>query len=414
MTIVDQIASAKKVLILGYGREGQSTHKFLSSCFPHLEIATADQKDGPDYLAKIANHQIIIKTPGISPHLPEVSQAIKSGKLVTSQTQLFLELCPGKIIGVTGTKGKSTTTSLIYHVLSQNNIPAVLLGNIGNPPLDYLDQGDKNTYFVFEMSSYQLMDVTKSPHIAVLQAIYADHLDYHKDFQEYKNAKLNITKFQTADDYLICQTDDIPTHAQKILFSLSDYDPEIKTHLLGNHNKLNILPSIIIGKLLDLTQENIYSAISTFQPLETRLQSCGTFKGITFYADTLATIPEATIAAIDTLSPSTLIAGGHDRHQNYAQLAQKILSSGISTLILFPVTGNSIKTSLLSASKGRTLKESPKMFSVNSMQEAVSLAFKHTPSGKICLLSPAAPSFTLFKDYKDEAQQYQQQILEHS
>lgn len=384
-----KIASAEKVLILGYGREGQSTYKFLQSRFPYLQIDTADQKDGLNYLEKIANHQVIFKTPGIKPHFPEIRKAKKQGKLITSQTQIFFYLCPGKIIGVTGTKGKSTTASLIYHVLSQNGIPSVLVGNIGKPMLDYLPEINSDTWVIAELSSFQLMDLKKSPHIAVLQNIYPDHLDYHKDFNEYKNAKMNIIKYQRPGDYFI---HDLPLP-----------DKPIESQLLGKHNQLNILPSIEIGKILKIPQEKILESIKKFVPLDNRLQSVAIKKGIEFYVDTLATIPEATMAAIDTLNPQTLIAGGHDRHQDYTALGKKIDASNINTLILFPNTGKKIWQSIGN--------KSIQHFLVGSMDEAIKIAFEKTLKGKICLLSPAAPSFTLFKDYIDEAEQYKKCIL---
>ena len=396
--ILDQISKLDKILILGFAREGQSTANFLKNRFPSLQIDSADQKDGPDYLAHLRDYKIIIKTPGISPHKPEIEEAVKNGVMFTSQTQIFFDLCPGKIIGVTGTKGKSTTASLIYHVLSQNNIKSVLAGNIGKPALDYLEEINKDTWVVMELSSYQLMDLQKSPHIAVLQHIYPDHLDYHLDFNEYKTAKLNITKYQTGNDYLITAFD-TPTNAKKIII-----EPEpVESQLLGNHNLFNIKPSIIIGEILGISKDKILSAIKTFTPLDTRLTKIATVNNITFYEDTLATIPEATIAALDALSSGvkTLIAGGHERKQNYSNLAKKILNSGISTLILFPVTGERISQEVKLLAQ-----QIPQIFHVNSMSEAVKLAYENTPKGGIVLLSPGAPSFTLFKDYRDESAQY--------
>jgi len=400
--ILDQISLLDKILILGFAREGQSTQNFLKKRFPRLQIDTADQKDDPNYLSRLSDYKIIIKSPGISPHKPEIEDASKKGVVCTSQTQLFFDLCPGKIIGVTGTKGKSTTASLIYHVLSQNNIKSVMLGNIGKPALDYLDEINKDTWVVMELSSYQLLDLNKSPHIAVLQHIYPDHLDYHKDFSEYKNAKLNITKFQTSSDYLITAKD-FPTKAKKIIIKPQPVDSQ----LLGTHNLYNIQPSIIIGDILGLPKEKILSAIKSFIPLDTRLTKGATVKDITFYEDTLATIPEATIAAIDALSSGvkTLIAGGYERKQKYSKLANKILNSGVSTLILFPATGERIWEEVKKVQTSEI-----KHFFVNSMSEAVKLAYENTPKGGIVLLSPGAPSFTLFKDYRDESAQYRSAI----
>ena len=414
-TRILKIASAKKVLILGYGREGQSTHKFLSQRFPHLQVDTADQKDGPDYLKKITNYQIIFKTPGIKPHFPEIRRAKKQGKLITSQTQIFFDLCPGKIIGVTGTKGKSTTASLIYHVLSHNKIPSVLVGNIGKPMLDYLPEINSDTWVVAELSSFQLMDLTKSPHIAVLQNIFPDHLDYHQTFTEYWQAKANITLWQKPSDYLIYNSDNrltkriaTKTKAKTISFSIKKPLLELKkTRLTGQHNLYNSMPAVTIGRLLKIPDQKIFSAIRSFKMLEHRLELVAIQKGVKFYADTLATIPEATIAALEALKPNvaTLIAGGHERQQKYTQLAKKILDSQIEPLVLFPATGKRLGQEI----------NSPKIkhFLVNSMSEAVKLAFKHTPEGKICLLSPAAPSFTLFKDYQDEAEQYKKEITKY-
>ncbi len=410
----------QSILVLGFGREGRSTLEFLRKRFPQAVIGIADQdtiklgaldtrsSSGPNYLDSINDYDVVVKTPGISPHQPQIEQAKKSGKLITSQTQIFLEQTRDKVIGVTGTKGKSTTSSLIYHVLQYNAVPVRLLGNIGKPCLDFLHNDHEGLEYVFEMSSYQLMDLTISPHIAVLQAIYPDHLDYHQEFDEYRNAKLNITRYQEPQDYLICHIShkDLPTRAKKIIFSEADFDPAIKTKLLGKHNRLNTIPAVIVGKLLGLSQEQIYSAISSFEPLETRLQDVGTFREVTFYEDTLSTIPEAAVAAIEAVGPSTLIAGGHERKQNYSHLAQTILDSGIKTLILFPTTGPRIWREIKAVNPNSEVAH----FEVNSMEEAIKLAYKHTPAGKTCLLSPAAPSFTLFKDYRDEGEQYRKYI----
>lgn len=392
--LIDLIPKSK-ILILGYGREGQSTLKFLQTRFPNQQFDHTDIKDGPDYLHNLQNYSLVFKTPGISPHLPEIVAAQQAGVQFSSHMQLFFEVCPSKnIIGITGTKGKSTTTSLIYHILQENRVPSVLVGNIGKPALDYLDQITSNTWVVCELSSYQLMDLTISPHIAVLLDIVPDHLDYHLSFEEYQTAKLNIAKYQTPQDHLVTN---ITAPAQPI-----------PSQLHGKHNQINISAAMAVTKILSLPDDKVLSAITTFQPLETRLQLVATKNSIRFYADTLATIPQATMAAIDALGPDvhTLIAGGHDRKQDYHALGQKILDSNIQTLILFPTTGERLWQAVNSSQV--------KHFFATSMSEAVNLAFQHTPPDKICLLSPAAPSFSLFKDYRDEHQQFVQAIAKHA
>lgn len=429
--LLEQIAN-QPVLILGFGREGRSTYHFLRSRFPDLPLAVADKSRdqtaydddrltfyvGPDYLKSLVDFPIIIKTPGIPPNLPEIRQAKRRGNTITSQTQIFLELCRGKVIGVTGTKGKSTTTSLIQHVLQATGIPAVLLGNIGTPPLDCLELGDEAAYFVFEMSSHQLMDVTRSPHMAVLQNIVPEHLDYYTDFDEYVSAKANIARFQTAEDYFIFNADfPIPTEiaelttARKLPFSLQDFDPKIKSRLIGDFNKYNILPATIIGDLLALPKDQVYAAIADFSPLEHRLQLVGVYRGISFYDAALSTVPEATISAIEALGDTvcTLICGGYERQQNYRELARKILRSQIEVVILFPTTGQRIWAEIEQANE--TAKPIRHFF-VDNMGDAVKLAGQYTRSNMSCLLAPAAPSFAVFRDYVDEAQQYKQRIVE--
>ncbi len=416
MRILDLISKQDKVLILGFAREGQSTLKFLKTKFPLLQIDTADQKDDPNYLARLQDYQLVIKTPGISPHKPEIEAAKKAGVVFTSHMQIFLEACPSqKTIGVSGTKGKSTTTSLIYALLSAHHLPAVLVGNIGTPALDFLPEITADTWVVMELSSYQLMELSVSPHIAVMQNIFPDHLDYHLDFAEYVSAKQNLVRYQSDQDLFIynsandlCLQTAALTVAKKIPFTVADFPQVIHTQLLGIHNRLNILPSWIIAQNLHLPEEISLQAIADFSPLDTRLNKVAVINGVEFYEDTLATIPEATIAAISALQPSvtTLIAGGHDRKQNYSELAKKILDSNIKTLIVFPSTGPRIWSEITSINPQSGIT----YFYTESMQDAVKLALDHTVSGQIVLLSPAAPSFTLFKDYRDESQQYRQHL----
>lgn len=420
------LAHAPQALVLGCGREGESTYRFLRARFPRLRIDLADQAEitlprtdatrvytGAQYLTALEHYAVILKAPGISPHIPEVAAARARGALVTSHTQLFFEACPSpKTLGVTGTKGKSTTASLIHHVLQSLHLPSVLVGNIGRPALDYLDQITADTWVVCELSSFQLMDLTVSPHLAVLLPFYADHLDYHKDLAEYHHAKLAITRHQQAHDHLICHHthQGVATRAQVHVFSGERVPPEVVTPLVGAHNKVNIAPSLILGDILHLPQDALYAALASFQPLETRLEHCGTYNAITFYADTLATIPEAAIAAIDALHPATLIAGGHERNQNYHELAEKIVHSAITTLVLFKETGARIHQEVLRVLHHGALQRPIRFYHAESMQEAVARAYAHTPPGSVCLLSPAAPSFTLFKDYRDEAAQYKHYI----
>ena len=204
----------KKILILGFGREGQDTFKFLRKLFPKKEIGIADQKFDKNYLKKLKGYDIIVKTPGIPFKLLRKCDFRK----VTTQTEIFFKNCPGQIVGVTGTKGKSTTSFWIYQALKNGGLKAHLVGNIGKPVLSSLLKAREDDIFVYELSSHQLYNLKKSPHIAVLLNIYPEHLDYYRNFREYVGAKANIAKYQTKKDYLIynCRDPLVKKIAQKI------------------------------------------------------------------------------------------------------------------------------------------------------------------------------------------------------
>ncbi len=422
----------KNVLVLGLGREGLSVLRFLGKHLPTKKISVADKAEktdlpdnmdksffGDDYLKSVLDFDVVIKSPGITPHLPEIEEAISKGVVFSSATDLFFSECKGTVIGITGTKGKSTTSSLIYEFLKAGGKDAYLVGNLGIPALDYLDKGDKDSLFVFELSSHQLMDLKVSPHIAVMTNIYPEHLDYYKDFDEYFRAKAQITLNQNEDDYLVYYLEDnklgelaTKTKAKRIPFVADDIPEELitdKVKLLGKFNLLNIAPAVIIGELYQITREQMKQALDNFQPLPHRLEYVGNIKGIKFYNDSLATIPQATIKAIESLdNVETLIAGGFDRGIDFTELGKYLISSSVENLLLFPTTGEKIWGSIVKADPHTAIKK----FDVESMDRAVKIAFEVTDPGKICLLSPASTSFGIFKDYADRGDQFKKYVLE--
>jgi UDP-N-acetylmuramoylalanine--D-glutamate ligase len=314
------------------------------------------------------------------------------------------------VIGITGTKGKSTTSSLIHHILRCSGIAAELVGNIGQPPLALLDRVSSGTYFVHEFSSHQLAEISSSPHIAVLLNIVPEHLDYYASFDEYVAAKENITKFQTSADFLIFAADYAipnaiagrskatlkPVHLADAIDEIVDVND---IPLPGRFNRQNIIAAIAAAKLCGAEPSGIREGIRTFRALPHRLEHAGTFKGISFYDDSIATVPEATLGALEALGPAveTLILGGHERNLDFSVLGER-LPDNIKTLILFPPTGVRMWNAIERHSKNAAL---PEAFFVRDMEQAVRIAYARTLSGKICLLSPAAPSFGIFADYKE-------------
>jgi len=398
-------------LILGIGREGLDTLKYLKEVFPKKIFAIADQKEeldsktkkaiegmdvflGKDYLKNVKDFDVIIKSPGIP--------FFKYKDKLTSQTELFFDNCPGEIIGVTGTKGKSTVASLIHSILKGS----YLVGNIETPSLSFLSKAKKDDIFVYELSSHQLMNLKKSPHIAVFLNIYPEHLDYYKNFEEYFSAKKNIYKYQSESDYLIFNPEIEPrTKAKKIKIDVNDFAQFLKNnqHFLEITHIDNLIAVLNVAKLFNVPEKDIIKSLNKYKRLPHRLEFVGEFKGIRFYDDSIATIPEAVVYALDSLGDDveTIILGGLDRGIKYDKLVKRIKKSNIKTIIAFPDSGEKIVKNIRS-----------RIYKVDNMKDAVDLAYKHTSKGKICLMSPASPSFNLFKDYKERGDLFKKYINE--
>ena len=408
----------KKILILGFGREGRDTFSFLKKLFPDKILAVGDKikisglKDkkvklysGSNYLKALKDFDLIFKSPGIPIHLPEIERSFKEGK-ITSQTKIFLENCPGKIVGITGTKGKSTTSSLIYQILKNGGIKAYLIGNIEKPVLSYLLKAKKGDVFVYELSSHQLYGLEKSPQVAVFLNVYPEHLDYYKNLKEYSRAKANITIHQGKNDFLIYN------YGNKIVREIAKKSKARKIPIKGEYYDLDKKAAIEAGKIFKVPNKIILKTIREFKNLPYRLELIGTFKGITFYNDALATIPEATIGAIDSLGDKveTIMLGGFERNIDFKSLAKRILKSKIKNVILFPTTGEKIWKDIVGLSGNRGV---PKHFFVDNMEDAVKLAFEHTGKGKICLLSTASSSFSIFRDYREKGDLFKKYVRKY-
>ena len=446
----------KKVLILGLGVEGLSTYKFLRKLFPKKILGLADKLElhqlnfkllklikhdkyiklhlGVKYLKNISPYNIIIKSPGI-PFNQEINKISKQTE-ITSQTKIFFDNCTANIIGVTGTKGKGTTASLIYHIFKTAKKNVFLAGNIGAPMLPLLLKLKKSDLVVLELSSHQLQDLEKSPHIAVYLNFFTEHLDHFPNAKEYSLAKQNITKYQSSKNFLVYNADDpevkkiaAQTKAKKISYSLKGAKADIYVKnnciyfqsspicligligLIGSFNLTNVMAAIAVAKIFKINNKIIKQALSNYKPLPHRLELVGIFKGITFYNDSQGTHPKAVIAALKSMPKvSTLICGGYNRGGvSYEEVGQIIAKrKNIKTLIFFPTTGELIWKAVKKYSQDK------KHFFVKNMKEAVKLAYAHTPKGKVCLLSPASASFGIFKNYADRGNQFKKYVKKFS
>ena len=434
--------SDKNIAILGFGKEGKSTYNFIRRHSDQF-LTILDKNDilssnpylgddnnlsvitGDNYLDNLSKYDLVIKAPGIA--LLDVDL---SGVNITSQLELILEIDRGNIIGITGTKGKSTTTSLMYSVLHDQNSNCFLLGNIGNPILDYIEEFNSDSILVIEMSSHQLEYIKCSPHIGVVLNLYQDHLDHTGTLEKYHNDKMHMFLYQDSNDIGIYDGDnsylidlvsknnykshlysfkvdsksDIYVMGNKIYYDGSViYDGDAKRNLIGSHNLKNIMVVLFISKLLGLDIDKCVSVINSFNPLEHRLEMVGTYNGITYFNDTIATIPEATINGINGLgNVDTLIFGGMDRNIDYSGFIDFLRSSNVSNLIGLPETGHKICKELDGCGKN--------IFVVDTIDAAVDIADKYTKKGCVCLLSPAASSYNKFKNFEEKGNYYKSVI----
>lgn len=394
MSIIEKF-NGKRVLIWGYGREGKSTETFIKE---HCNASSIEIYEGKIEGINEESYDLIIKSPGI--HAEELSSKY------TSQTDLFLEEFASQTVGITGTKGKSTTSSLLYHVLSccmKNKV--FLVGNIGIPCLDYYDQIDENTVIVFEMSCHQLAHVSYSPHVAVFLNLYEEHLDYYKTLENYFSKKQNITLLQNRNDFFYVG-DNVPDFKTSAIKRVVNYDDsmELDTKLLGKHNLFNAtFVYRICSEVYGLADEKIREAISDFEGLKHRMQYVGEVEGIKFYNDSISTIPNATIQAINSIKDTrTVLIGGMDRGIDYSVLIDFIRKHQEYNYILAYDSGRRIF---------EKVSELPCCYFAEDLERSVKLAEEITPKGQACVLSPAAASYGYFKNFEERGDKFISLVL---
>lgn len=437
----------QKIAIIGFGKEGTSAANYLST---YNEIDIFDSKSKEEFtkldFKKLQNNKkinfyfenkypkgkifnYIIRSPGIRPDNPTIL-AIKTNKsILLSPTSLFFDLCPCPIIGVTGTKGKGTTSTLIYEMIKSQNRDVYLAGNIGLPALEILPKLSKTSSVVLELSSFQLMDLKKSPHISVVLMIVPEHLNWHKSYSEYETAKQSIVKYQKKSDFAFINADFKSssnfakiTKAKTFYFSTAGSTNgtyiksgavfskinknekvcQIKNIFIpGKHNLQNVLAATAVAKLLKISNENIQKVLLTFKGLPHRLQLVRNNNGVNYYNDSFSTTPETTIAAIESFdNPKILILGGSGKNSDFVKLGTKIIQD------------NSIKAIILIGEERDKIKKACEgfngIFDLNkkNMHEIITFCSQIAKQGDVVLLSPACASFDMFKNYTDRGNQF--------
>ncbi|MBO6025810.1 MAG: UDP-N-acetylmuramoyl-L-alanine--D-glutamate ligase [Bacteroidales bacterium] len=396
----------KRMLILGFGREGRSSLAFLKKYLPQEHVAVADKNpmegvthSGEDYLQAIYDYDIVIKTPGIS-----LKDFDTKGVEITSQTDLFLCQFHRQTIGISGTKGKSTTTSLIYHLLKESGHNAILTGNIGIPCFDIMEQIQEDSIVVYELSAHQLEYVHDSPRVGVLLNVFEEHLDHFGTFDRYKHAKFNLLRFMGEDDYAVVHDsllmETIGLGVNSVTFSRMDFDiDEDALPILGPHNLLNAKAALCACAAYGVDAGELIPHLYTFKPLEHRLEPVGVFGGVTFVNDSISTIPQAAIAACQTLGRvDFLLLGGFDRDIDYAPLAEFMKERPVPHLLFTGKAGER----MMGMMDGVTSQK----VHYSTMEEAFDYLKSHAQLGDVCLLSPAASSYDQYKNFEERGRKF--------
>ncbi len=423
----------KKLLILGFGREGRSSLHLLRKFLPDADFAVADAntalaselsdllpKDriflGPDYLQAVPRFEVVLQSPGIC--LKDCMPLFEKVRL-TSQTELFLEAYRDQCIAVTGTKGKSTTSSLIAHLLKETGHEVVFGGNIGLPLFELLSQITPQTHIVLELSCHQLEFVNVSPHVAVLLNLFEEHLDHYRSYEAYQEAKYQIARHQHSEDVFICSGEDeriarlmekFPPRAHLQTFSSGNLPSVLRTEnfpLPGEHNRLNAMAALLAVQAMEpsVKPEQWQSALNSFRSLPHRMEYVGEVKGIRFFNDSISTIPQAAVAAVNALKDvETLILGGMDRGIDYTPLIPLFASSSVRHFLFTGAAGKRMM-GLANPSDGRTFAF------FEQYEDIVEEAFRRTSPGKICLLSPAAPSYDAFRNFEERGEVFRKLVL---
>ena len=452
--ILEILNKYENILILGFGREWKTSYNFIRKHLPNKHLTILDENQIWEIddvnteiiiekisIERLKQFDLIVKTPWISFKWMDTEWLN-----ITSQLELLLEVDRRNVIAITGTKGKSTTTTLLYEVVKNQKENTFLLWNIWVPIFEQIENFDEDSTLVIECSSHQLQYIKTSPHIAILLNLYPEHLDHYNSLQEYYESKLNIFKYQTEWDFAIFdeqvssvvplfkgdtgeargdlknpQSDKSDSSFLKgaqnanhteiwkdtfiqwdfVVLNWKDvYNVNEKRNLLWEHNLRNIMNILVVCDILWLDFEKAKKVISEFKPLEHRMELVWTFDWVTYYNDSIATIPASTINSLKSIpNVNTLILWWMDRWIDYSDLINFVNSSNVENVICLPKTGHDLLPKI-----------DKKTYKVDNLPEAVKVAKQVTKKWTVCLLSPAASSYTFFKNFEERGRMFKELV----
>lgn len=442
----------KKITVIGIGVSNLPLIKYLVSL--GAKVTACDKRNaeklgetatelsnlgvslnlGEDYLSDI-DAELIFKTPGMRFDVPELLAAKEKGSVVTSEMEVFFELCPSKIIAVTGSDGKTTTTTLIHNMLCEEGYKTWVGGNIGNPLLTQVGEMNEDDIVVLELSSFQLHTMKKSPHIAVMTNITPNHLDMHKDYTEYIDAKKNIMKYQTKDDILIVNSSNDVTekigkasngkllefsskktadiHIENDCIYLKD-KPILKLSdikLPGMHNVENYMAAIgAVGELVGI--EAINKVAKSFGGVAHRIELVRELDKVRYYNSSIDSSPNRTINTLKVFPNKVImISGGKDKGIAYDEIGPAIIEK-VKVLILIGATSDAIENALIKAYKNQNIEPCVKVIRATEYSEAVRLAKENAKENDVVLLSPASTSFDMFNNFEERGNLFKKLVNE--
>ncbi len=439
----------REVLVVGFGRTGEAVAKFLLSQKAKVKVSEImTEKEFSEKAKKgsekgvnfeFGGHQektflssdLIVLSPGVPP-LPMIKKAQKKGIEVISEVELAFRYLKGKIVGITGSNGKSTTTMLIYQILKEAGLNSYLAGNIGFPLISFAPSFSLDDIFVVELSSFQLKYIKKfRPYISVFLNITPDHLDWHTDFNDYYQCKKNLILLQGFEDYTVLNADDsyvwalrkevkaqvlpfsrkkkleIGGYLENGLITIANEGKKFQLDtsrilIRGPHNQENIMASALVASLFGVSEKTIKRIIYNFKGLEHRLEKVAEIEGVEFYNDSKATNVDATLKSIQSFDQRIiLILGGRDKHGNFTKLREEI-NKRVKKIILIGEAREKIKKSLENTVSSRY---------VSSLKEAVKLSFDLADRGDIVLLAPACASFDMFENFEHRGKVFKKEVL---
>lgn len=434
--LIDYMYDKKAKVTVFDDREEEKIPKEIINKIKKYKFETSFGKDN---LSKLKEFDIIFRSPSCMPTKPELEEEAKNGAIVTTEIEMLMQMCPAKVIGVTGSDGKTTTTSLIYEILKKAGYNTYLGGNIGTPLFTKLEEMKPEDIVVLELSSFQLMGMKISPHIGVITNITPNHLNIHKDYEEYIDAKKNIFKYQNENDIVILNYDnEITRNAAKeatskvVFFShkeklengfivdgkiIKECEDDIRKHIIdtkdiilrGEHNFENVATALAATKTL-VSQEIAVKAIKEFKPVEHRLEFIREIDKVKWYNDSVSSSPTRTIAGLNSFDEEiVLIAGGYDKNLDYTPIAKPIVEK-VKKLILLGQTSNKIYESVKAEAEKQNVKID--IYMCSSLEETVTLAKRIAKPNQVVLFSPASASFDMFKNFADRGEQFKKLVNE--